>query len=208
MSPRMSLCQGAPPQCSLERLVLQDLERPGQGSPALSLCPFAPAERVLELPTEHPSCPPRPEGHLEGQVLVITSVLLGLLLLLLLAWSLAAFFLWAPRGNACCSHCCSQAEAQAPPTASLPYSYLLHPLPQGLGSPQRHSPAPCSPWGRGWGRQPCRLSHLRLQDTAGCSNHWITEATATATTGLGGGLLCPDRLGAAADNPPTHTQAT
>ena len=102
-------------------------ERPGQGSPALSLCPFAPAERVLELPTEHPSCPPRPEGHLEGQVLVITSVLLGLLLLLLLAWSLAAFFLWAPRGNACCSHCCSQAEAQAPPTASLPYSYLLHP---------------------------------------------------------------------------------
>uniref|UniRef100_A0A8D0SRN1 Ig-like domain-containing protein n=1 Tax=Sus scrofa TaxID=9823 RepID=A0A8D0SRN1_PIG len=56
-------------------------------------------ERVLELPTEHPSCPPRPEGHLEGQVLVITSVLLGLLLLLLLAWSLAAFFLWAPRGD-------------------------------------------------------------------------------------------------------------
>lgn len=204
----MSLCQGAPPQCSLERLVLQDLERPGQGSPALSLCPFAPAERVLELPTEHPSCPPRPEGHLEGQVLVITSVLLGLLLLLLLAWSLAAFFLWAPRGMPAVPTAAARQKPRPRPQPPSPIPTCSIPSPQGLGSPQRPSPAPCSPWGRGWGRQPCRLSHLRLQDTAGCSNHWIPEATATATTGLGGGLLCPDRLGAAADTPPTHTQAT
>lgn len=71
-------------------------------------------ERVLELPTKSPSPLPRPVGHLQGLVIGVTSVLVGVLLLLLLTWVLAT------RGNAPASpHCCpSQAEPEALPEAS------------------------------------------------------------------------------------------
>ncbi|XP_008136711.2 programmed cell death protein 1 [Eptesicus fuscus] len=53
-------------------------------------------ERVLELPTERPSPPPRPAGQLQGLVIGVTSVLVGVLLLLLLTWVLAT------RGGCAC----------------------------------------------------------------------------------------------------------
>ncbi|KAM6152743.1 programmed cell death protein 1 [Erethizon dorsatum] len=49
-------------------------------------------ERVLEPPTAHPSPSPRPVGHLQGLVVGIMSVLVGIPVLLLLAWVLAAVF--------------------------------------------------------------------------------------------------------------------
>ncbi|XP_045338013.1 programmed cell death protein 1 isoform X1 [Leopardus geoffroyi] len=56
-------------------------------------------ERVLEPPTESPSPPPRLTGQGQGLVVGITSVLVGVLLLLLLTWVLAAAFPRATRGN-------------------------------------------------------------------------------------------------------------
>ncbi|XP_004637435.1 programmed cell death protein 1 [Octodon degus] len=49
-------------------------------------------ERVLELPTAHPSPSPTPVGHLQGLVVGVMSVLVGVPVLLLLAWVLAAVF--------------------------------------------------------------------------------------------------------------------
>ncbi|XP_039717425.1 programmed cell death protein 1 isoform X1 [Pteropus medius] len=48
-------------------------------------------ERIPKQPTEGPSPPPRPTGQLQSLVISITSILVGVLLLLLLTWVLAAF---------------------------------------------------------------------------------------------------------------------
>ncbi|KFO22564.1 programmed cell death protein 1 [Fukomys damarensis] len=47
-------------------------------------------ERILESPTAHPSPSPRPVGDLQGLVVGVMSVLVGVPVLLLLAWVLAA----------------------------------------------------------------------------------------------------------------------
>ncbi|XP_042555605.1 programmed cell death protein 1 isoform X1 [Dipodomys spectabilis] len=47
-------------------------------------------ERVLEPPTSHPSPAPRPGGQFQGLIVGVTSVLVGVPVLLLLAWVLAA----------------------------------------------------------------------------------------------------------------------
>uniref|UniRef100_A0A2K6G529 Programmed cell death 1 n=1 Tax=Propithecus coquereli TaxID=379532 RepID=A0A2K6G529_PROCO len=47
-------------------------------------------ERVVESPTPHPSPPPKPGGQLQSLVVSVTSVLVGVLVLLLLAWVLTA----------------------------------------------------------------------------------------------------------------------
>lgn len=59
-------------------------------------------EEVLEPPTEHPSPQPRPEGQMQSLVIGVTSFILGVLLLLLLIWVLAAAFLGATRGGCAC----------------------------------------------------------------------------------------------------------
>ncbi|XP_068822397.1 programmed cell death protein 1 [Capricornis sumatraensis] len=59
-------------------------------------------EGVLEPPTERPSPQPRPEGQMQSLVIGVTSFLLGVLLLLLLIWVLAAVFLGATRGGCAC----------------------------------------------------------------------------------------------------------
>ncbi|XP_005077240.1 programmed cell death protein 1 [Mesocricetus auratus] len=48
-------------------------------------------ERILEASTRHPSPSPRPAGQFQGVVIGIMSVLVGVPVLLLLAWVLAAF---------------------------------------------------------------------------------------------------------------------
>lgn len=48
-------------------------------------------ERILETPTRYPRPSPKPEGQFQGLVIVIMSVLVGIPVLLLLAWALAAF---------------------------------------------------------------------------------------------------------------------
>uniref|UniRef100_A0A8I3PR61 Programmed cell death 1 n=2 Tax=Canis lupus familiaris TaxID=9615 RepID=A0A8I3PR61_CANLF len=61
-------------------------------------------ERTLEPPTQSPSPPPRLSGQLQGLVIGVTSVLVGVLLLLLLTWVLAAVFPRATReGGPRCS---------------------------------------------------------------------------------------------------------
>ncbi|KAF6115413.1 programmed cell death 1 [Phyllostomus discolor] len=60
-------------------------------------------ERTLEPPTETPSPPARPAGQLQGLVIGVTGVLVGILLLLLLAWVLITTFPRATGGPcACC----------------------------------------------------------------------------------------------------------
>uniref|UniRef100_A0A8C3WTE7 Programmed cell death 1 n=1 Tax=Catagonus wagneri TaxID=51154 RepID=A0A8C3WTE7_9CETA len=115
-------------------------------------------ERVLEPPTERPSSPPRPEGHLEGLVLAITSVLLGLLLLLLLAWGLAAFFLWKEAASTGPEFTVDYGELDfqwrektpEPPAPCVPEQteYATIVFPDRLGSPGRRASAdsPQGPW--------------------------------------------------------------
>ncbi|XP_002923181.1 programmed cell death protein 1 isoform X1 [Ailuropoda melanoleuca] len=59
-------------------------------------------ERILEPPTESPSPPPRITNQLQGLVIGITSVLVGVPLLLLVTWVLAAAFPRATRGTCAC----------------------------------------------------------------------------------------------------------
>ncbi|TKC45540.1 programmed cell death protein 1 isoform X1 [Monodon monoceros] len=100
-------------------------------------------EGVLELPTERPSPPPRPEGQLQGLVASVTSVLLGTLLLLLLTWVLAAVFLWATREG-----CARRSEDQPPkegsstgPACTVDYGELDFQWREKTPEP----PAPCVP---------------------------------------------------------------
>lgn len=60
---------------------------------------FASPERVPEPPTEGPSSPTSPAGQMQGLVIGVTSILVGVLLLLLLTWALATAFPRAMRGN-------------------------------------------------------------------------------------------------------------
>ncbi|XP_025143125.1 programmed cell death protein 1 isoform X1 [Bubalus bubalis] len=69
-------------------------------------------EAVLEPPTEPPSPQPRPEGQMQSLVIGVTSVLLGVLLLLPLIWVLAAVFLRATRGG------CARRSQDQPPEGS------------------------------------------------------------------------------------------
>nr|XP_051685361.1 programmed cell death protein 1 isoform X1 [Oryctolagus cuniculus] len=73
-----------------------ELEGSGEltvGAPEpLTLTPVlcAPSERLLEPSTAQPSPSPRPPGQLQGLLIGVPSVLVGVLLLLLLAWVLVA----------------------------------------------------------------------------------------------------------------------
>lgn len=103
--------------------------------PLVSLCPSAPPERVLEPPTESPSPPPRLTGQGQGLVVGITSVLVGVLLLLLLTWVLAAAFPRATRGNI------------VPNPTAIPrrQSPRHNPQPHPPGIPTLPLPPPASP---------------------------------------------------------------
>ncbi|XP_074172812.1 programmed cell death protein 1 isoform X1 [Rhinolophus sinicus] len=59
-------------------------------------------ERVPEPPTEGPSSPTSPAGQMQGLVIGVTSILVGVLLLLLLTWALATAFPRAMRGVCAC----------------------------------------------------------------------------------------------------------
>ncbi|XP_069321447.1 programmed cell death protein 1-like [Eulemur rufifrons] len=56
-------------------------------------------ERAAESPTPHPSAPPKPGGQFQSLVVSVTSVLVGVLVLLLLAWVLTAACPRATRGG-------------------------------------------------------------------------------------------------------------
>ncbi|KAF5921548.1 programmed cell death protein 1 isoform X1 [Diceros bicornis minor] len=99
-------------------------------------------ERVLEPPTEHPSPPPRPAGQLQGLVVGITSVLVGVPLVLLLTWVLAAAFPRATQGA------CGRSEDQplkegpsAAPVFTVDYGELDFQWREKTPEP----PAPCIP---------------------------------------------------------------
>lgn len=93
----------------------QNPERAGQGpeSQSPSLCPFSSPERILKQPTEGPSPAPSPAGQLQSLVISITSILVGVLLLLI--WVLAR------RGKARPPRQSEQGGPEAPPSA-LPTS--------------------------------------------------------------------------------------
>ncbi|KAJ1064036.1 hypothetical protein K5549_009348 [Capra hircus] len=85
-------------------------------------------EEVLEPPTEHPSPQPRPEGQMQSLVIGVTSFILGVLLLLLLIWVLAAAFLGATRGDGS-----PKALPLAPSLASCPNPIpSVSPIREGL----------------------------------------------------------------------------
>ncbi|KAM5271031.1 programmed cell death protein 1 isoform 1-T1 [Hipposideros larvatus] len=83
-------------------------------------------ETILEPTTEGPSSPPRPTGQLQGLVIGVTSVLVGVLLLLLLTCVLATAFPRAMRG-ACARGSQDQPLKQGPspgPVFSVYYEEL------------------------------------------------------------------------------------
>lgn len=85
---------------------------------------FASPERVPEPPTEGPSSPTSPAGQMQGLVIGVTSILVGVLLLLLLTWALATAFPRAMRGNVLAAYCHPRgAEPKAMPTASSTSPY-------------------------------------------------------------------------------------
>ncbi|XP_025319578.1 programmed cell death protein 1 isoform X1 [Canis lupus baileyi] len=100
-------------------------------------------ERTLEPPTQSPSPPPRLSGQLQGLVIGVTSVLVGVLLLLLLTWVLAAVFPRATRGACVCG---SEDEPlkegpDAAPVFTLDYGELDFQWREKTPEP----PAPCAP---------------------------------------------------------------
>lgn len=93
-------------------------------------------ERVLELPTKSPSPLPRPVGHLQGLAIGVTSVLVGVLLLLLLIWVLAT------RGACACWSENQPLEGPSPgPVFSVDYGELDFQWREKTPEP----PAPCVP---------------------------------------------------------------
>ncbi|XP_035924797.1 programmed cell death protein 1 isoform X1 [Halichoerus grypus] len=100
-------------------------------------------ERTLEPPTESPSPPPRLTGQLQGLVIGITSVLVGVLFLLLLTWVLAAAFPRAAQGACACG---SEEEPlkegpSAAPVFTVDYGELDFQWREKTPEP----PAPCAP---------------------------------------------------------------
>lgn len=134
-------------------------------SESLSICPCrespGAAHRAPQLPAQarRPLRGPGP-GHHQRPAGAPAAAAAGL--------ELGRLLPLGPSRYACCSHCCSQAEAQAPPTASLPYSYLLHPLPTGPGVPSATLPSALLPLGEGLGKAalqaepPQAAGHRRL----------------------------------------------
>uniref|UniRef100_A0A8C8X8P0 Programmed cell death 1 n=1 Tax=Panthera leo TaxID=9689 RepID=A0A8C8X8P0_PANLE len=96
-------------------------------------------ERVLEPPTESPSPPPRLTGQGQGLVVGITSVLVGVLLLLLLTWVLAAAFPRATRGNIVPNP--TKEGPSAAPVFTVDYGELDFQWREKTPEP----PAPCAP---------------------------------------------------------------
>ncbi|KAM7104183.1 programmed cell death protein 1 isoform 1-T1 [Molossus nigricans] len=100
-------------------------------------------ERTLEPPTESPGLLPRPPGQVQGLVIGVTSVLVSILLLLLLAWVLVTNFPRATRGAcACCSE--DQPLKEGPstgPVFSVDYGELDFQSREKTPEP----PAPCVP---------------------------------------------------------------
>ncbi|XP_021534703.1 programmed cell death protein 1 [Neomonachus schauinslandi] len=113
------------------------VQAPGMGSGADS------EKRTLEPPTESPSPPPRLTGQLQGLVIGITSVLVGVLFLLLLTWVLAAAFPRAAQGACACG---SEEEPlkegpSAAPVFTVDYGELDFQWREKTPEP----PAPCAP---------------------------------------------------------------
>lgn len=79
----------------------------------LSFC--GPIERILETSTRYPSPSPRPAGQFQGLVIGIMSVLVGVPVLLLLTWVLAAFCSTGVSGKAHPNPAPTPAPAPAPP---------------------------------------------------------------------------------------------
>ncbi|XP_004868571.1 programmed cell death protein 1 isoform X2 [Heterocephalus glaber] len=82
-------------------------------------------ERILEPPTVHPSPSPRPVGHLQGLVVGAMSVLVGIPVLLLLAWVLAAVCSRAvPEAEGARSKEQPREGPSAVPTVTMDYGVL------------------------------------------------------------------------------------
>ncbi|XP_077614712.1 programmed cell death protein 1 isoform X2 [Crocuta crocuta] len=99
-------------------------------------------ERTLEPPTESPSPPPRLTGQVQGLVVSITSVLVGVLLLLLLTWALAVAFPRATRGACACG---SQDEPLEGPSAAPVFTVDYGELDFQWREKTPEPSAPCAP---------------------------------------------------------------
>ncbi|XP_039084582.1 programmed cell death protein 1 isoform X2 [Hyaena hyaena] len=99
-------------------------------------------ERTLEPPTESPSPPPRLTGQVQGLVVSITSVLVGVLLLLLLTWVLAMAFPRATRGACACG---SQDEPLEGPSAAPVFTVDYGELDFQWREKTPEPSAPCAP---------------------------------------------------------------
>lgn len=113
----------------------RDLERARQEAESPS-CVHIPEslspspETILEPTTEGPSSPPRPTGQLQGLVIGVTSVLVGVLLLLLLTCILIIAFPRAMRGNVLASSPLSLLGRAQDTAHSRVHQPLLHCPPQ------------------------------------------------------------------------------
>uniref|UniRef100_A0A8C8ZKJ0 Programmed cell death 1 n=1 Tax=Prolemur simus TaxID=1328070 RepID=A0A8C8ZKJ0_PROSS len=96
-------------------------------------------ERAAESPTPHPSPPPKPGGQFQTLVVSVTSVLVGVLVLLLLAWVLTAACPRATRGNS--RHTLKKEDPSAVPACTVDYGELDFQCREKTPEP----PAPCVP---------------------------------------------------------------
>ncbi|CAD7686660.1 unnamed protein product [Nyctereutes procyonoides] len=148
-------------------------------------------ERTLEPPTQSPSPPPRFSGQLQGLVIGVTSVLVGVLLLLLLTWVLAAVFPRATRGEAPNRRRSVTGQARGPTPASVHLPVLPALLFLPIWSPHTHPHRPPrGPLRAGLGLEPS--SQVRGPPPDTCSEAGLrAEVVAQAPQK---GRRCPHRL--------------